>query len=456
MKIQSKCCCLTVMLIAPMPILAETCKAVVHNKSKHQYTIIQNTYHTNSVPYSPYDKVIRDLFRQYGDSEEFKMHSKTVPKELGLYVCVSKNDIRPLSTYHSYTLPSEYEALEPTIAIYFDNSKQLAPIYHADTPMYLLSYHNQGIDTSAYYANDSERIGCAFLYKSADNSSAWGNFLHTNSLPNSAQCHTYNNPYDWKWIKKTNKAIPCNGTLHITIPPDESIQGLPNVCSIHGDPIDSITGKVKESVIDYQSHALFPLTVQRHYESDNGWSFNYQQHIFIKDTAVKLYRPEGLILNKSLCHESQHSDCVHHENNQYHYTFSDGITEFYNQTGQLIQRLHTSGLRQYLTYGQDSITIKDDFNRELNIHIKQGSVANATLPNGSNIDYQYDKAYNLTQVTYPNNTQLLYTYHQDKQHSQRLTSLSAQNENLGSSPQLISEWAYDIHGKAIENKMMRG
>ena len=187
--------CAILVLIDPVILVAASCNVVVHNKSKYQYTIIQNTYHTNSVPYSPYNKIINDLFQKYGDSEEFKMHSKTVPKELGLYVCVSKNDIRPLSTYHSHTLPSEYEALEPTIAIYFDNSKQLAPIYHADTPMYLLSYHNQGIDTSAYYANDSERIGCAFLYKSADNSSAWGNFLHTNSLPNSAQCHTYNNPF---------------------------------------------------------------------------------------------------------------------------------------------------------------------------------------------------------------------------------------------------------------------
>lgn len=447
----------TILFLGHAPVFAShtfNCNCIITNKSDRCYNL-KNNY------FSFYGKLQKlDGGHCYlGDPECYYKIQLSVSEQY------DKNCIKPKSTVtYKESWPCwvnsgeilAYQALVPRIAIF--SAEQVndnpSPIMVAGNYNFL-PFYEWKFDVN--YGGGTAHLG--FVFHGYQHESTWETFKQTGTFNGVG---SLNKPAQMRYQQPRNIGIPvdCNGTMYITIDTDGSmhindpskVPSIQKSCSVHGDPIDSVTGKVKESVLDFRNNSPFPFNIKRYYHSTKGWMLTYKmQYMVFHEGYVKFYRPDGLILEKPHCSKEHLNDCVNRGTGEYSYTFANGITEFYDTKGQLVQLKNTQGLSQYLTYAADKITITDEFGSNINLLLNNDQVTTIKLPNGATIDYRYDDLGNLIGVVYPNGQALRYTYDANKSASQELASLAVSN-NIDDWTE-IARWTYGADGKALDNSM---
>ena len=291
--------------------------------------------------------------------------------------------------------------------------------------------------------------------------------------------------------------------------------GCPNCNAKAGDPIDTASGNEYESVTDYRGGGAFPLVFSRAYNSEltgqtgenmgNAWSTNLGTHLSIVTRGQLVVCPEpnspfnyygcpvvgyvsgaqpievtiwGADGSQSLFTYQQSSapdgtQLVTEQTTSgqlffagalpapasgsgFRYLRTDGYTEYFTSTGQLVAVQNPAGLQQIYQYYSDGQleSVTDSFGRPLKFtYYSNGLIQTVTTPTGSpagTITYGYDTNNNLTSVQYPDGSTVQYKY-EDSNLPNALTGIVDEDGNR------YATWSYDdSSGRATTSQRAGG
>jgi len=221
-----------------------------------------------------------------------------------------------------------------------------------------------------------------------------------------------------------------------------------------GNPVNIVTGNKFTDETDYQSAGSSPLQFIRHYNSSvsyqyqfsfgtlgraqkplgMAWLHNYYQGLAVTETQVTLTLANGQSFDFKPVSGAWKPDAdVNYRLEEiliagvrtgWKVTTPNDTVETYNATGDLLSFTDSNGLTQTLTYSCTTVSsscpvatpttiapyagllikVTDSFNRSLNFtYGSNGRISTLTDPNGNITRYSY-VGYNLSTVTYPDDT----------------------------------------------------
>ena len=242
-----------------------------------------------------------------------------------------------------------------------------------------------------------------------------------------------------------------------------------------GDPINSLTSNIVESVQDYRGRGPFPLALTRTYNSlpipvsgvlnslGGNWRSNFDAAIVTAGNDVYAYRADGGAAKFTLVngvYQSVGADVLstlqvvtsNGHTTGWVYTTPGHIVETYDANGHLIKITNRNGLTQTLDYDANGLlqSVVDPAGRRLTfIYDGARRLINVIGPDGGKVLYAYDGNNNLASVTYPDGATWRYRY----ENSSFASLLTSKVDTLGN---VVSIWSYDSQGRAIANKMANG
>ena len=258
-----------------------------------------------------------------------------------------------------------------------------------------------------------------------------------------------------------------------------------------GNPISLVSGNKYQQELDYRAPGS-ELQLRRHYNSTNGdmnvgwgrgWSISYSTYIL---QVVDNEKPNGFEIVQSdgrrILFHDEHSD----ENGRVFYrspSASDGyviqledghsnwhlpegkVLSFYGSyltridyPGAAFLSMHYQGGRLSQVIDEADRVLKFEYTAGrigLNSYDSQsygeqaGHIRKVTLPNGSELHYDFDSQLNLTRIRYPDNIDRQYHY-ENTNWPQHLTGITDQNNNR------YASWEYNEEGRAIRSEHANG
>jgi YD repeat-containing protein len=242
-----------------------------------------------------------------------------------------------------------------------------------------------------------------------------------------------------------NSALGNQGCLKIS----ESSYGISenNTCK----PINIVTGNKYYRYSDYNDSNF---SVIRSYNSVlDGWRFNYQQKLSIKNDSVRAIRSDGkdiefVINGDDFVPDSQRRERLSFDGLIYTLTLPDNKKETYNNTGQLLAIIPLFEASTLLSYSDNLMTVSKNNHQLLLATNNDNQVTMATFSDGTVIAYEYTViAFMsvLSRVIYPNTTDKQYLY-ENTQYPTYVTGIADENGNR------ISSVQYDYLGRAISSE----
>ncbi len=289
-----------------------------------------------------------------------------------------------------------------------------------------------------------------------------------------------------------------------------------NSCAVEGNPINVGTGNKVETVVDYQSADKL-LTVTRHYLNQNqGWNIegaprlidltdiisspvcypavatfihidqqntsstirlqkriclkyhsttqtanevfirlaNGSHHRFIKESSG-VYSSAGMAAAKTKLERlSPAQNDIH-----WRWTLSNS-TYYFDSDGLLKHILYSSGRSVYYTYSNGQLaTVEDDAGRSLSYTYANGNISSITLPNTSQIEYQYGESDGndfLQTVLMPDGTSRSYFYNEPGLVASNAIDIYALTGLIDENGNRVGTYQYNSSGKAISTEGYNG
>lgn len=175
-----------------------------------------------------------------------------------------------------------------------------------------------------------------------------------------------------------------------------------------GDPINSATGNLFESEVDYEGAGAFPLRLVRYYNSQDGlWRHSYSTKLTITATDIALTLPDGKVslfsLNNGIATpETTELGKMLQVSGLWTYVSPDGDTFAFDTEGRLSTWSRPDGYTQNLTYaavnawGFTPITVTDDAGRTLTLQVDSYSRPQTFAVDGLSGTYTYNALGDLT------------------------------------------------------------
>lgn len=179
-----------------------------------------------------------------------------------------------------------------------------------------------------------------------------------------------------------------------------------------------------------------PLLVQRIGESGSTITFHSRDHINFRAINAE----QGTL------------SYLEGETPIWRYVSRYGDVEEYSWNGNLIRLLSAKGVEQQLVYDQVTgklLYVQDSTGRRLNFSYTNERVSSINYDTNKTIQYLYNAAGLLTQITYPNNTQRTYHY-EDTTFTKHLTGITDERGVR------YATWKYDAQGRAISSEHAGG
>jgi hypothetical protein len=246
-------------------------------------------------------------------------------------------------------------------------------------------------------------------------------------------------------------------------------------CDGVGDPINTSSGDVFETVTDYQTAGQNKLNYIRYYNSltvaytfaselGTNWRSNYDRFLQLNSSSqVIAERPDGQEIGFTNSGGSWASDSdvdytLSESGTTWILTDHDDTTEVYsaiNDTEALLQSITLrNGYTQTLTQNSNGqlATVTDSYGRELVFTYSNGVVSSVTTPDGLVLTYGYNSVNNtdeqLASVSYSTSpaTSQQYLY-QNSNLPYALTSIVDENGAT------YATWTYDDSGRGLTSQM---
>ncbi len=253
-------------------------------------------------------------------------------------------------------------------------------------------------------------------------------------------------------------------------------------CTSIADPINYASGNHYQTEVDYQGTGLFPIKLERFYNSRAAkygefglnWRYNYVASAgiiqIVPPYVALVYRPDGKLYafkqNGSIWTSDGDvngrltTDTIQGKITNVKYTTQDGDIESYDDSGKLLSIRSRAGMTHTLTYDPNTTllsSVQDQFGNTLtfNYDPATGRLSSVTDPAGQQIVYAYDDINRLTQVTYQDGKTKKYNYNEPSNTGgadlpQVLTSILDENNNV------YASWHYDSQGRAVSAEHTNG
>jgi YD repeat-containing protein len=231
-----------------------------------------------------------------------------------------------------------------------------------------------------------------------------------------------------------------------------------NTCN----PINITTGNKFFKENDYTGQGVNPLQLTRYYNSKERniiWKFSYRQSLFVSNVSIQAFREDGSVIrfpisNGNIVASSQRPERLSVVDSTYRLELPGNIIEEYDSNGRLMAIKFANGQQHRLTYSNSSIQIAHDKNTlvyTLTDSPNRGLVTRAELPDGSIINYSYDKYWvfdRLLTVAYPGSVVKIYLYEDTSNFDAYgfITGIIDENNNR------ISSVQYDNQGRATSSE----
>lgn len=246
-------------------------------------------------------------------------------------------------------------------------------------------------------------------------------------------------------------------------------------CDGVGDPINTSSGDVFETVTDYQTAGQNKLKYIRYYNSltvaytfalelGTNWRSNYDRFLQLTSSSqVTAERPDGQEIGFTGSGGSWASDSdvdytLTQSGTTWTLTDHDDTTEVYsaiNDTEAILQSITLrNGYSQTLTYNSNGqlATVTDSYGRQLVFTYSNGVVSTITTPDSLVLTYGYNSVYNtddqLASVSYSTspttNQQYLY---QNSDFPFALTGILDENGAT------YASWTYDDEGRGLTSQV---
>ena len=259
--------------------------------------------------------------------------------------------------------------------------------------------------------------------------------------------------------------------------PKKCRKGLCWLTNLFGNPVDVVTGAKYQSQTDYSASTNFPLNFTRLYfshapfNSPTGikWRNSYDKVIIFGEDQSNHPWPQNLVL---VADDGSYYDFNRGgQNNNEYFTRSDITTklqalgsdqsaptaykvvneidevEMYNAQGRLVSITNLAGITHTLTYNTDDNlkTITDSFGHQIRLHYGTTTKLLTKMidPDAKEYIYHHDALGNLTQVDYPDGTNLKYHY-EDNGLPNALTGITNEKGIR------LSHYKYSLSGKVID------
>jgi YD repeat-containing protein len=227
-----------------------------------------------------------------------------------------------------------------------------------------------------------------------------------------------------------------------------------NTCN----PINIATGNKFFEVNDFVANEIHPLNLIRYYNSDTDgdtWTFAYGQMLQVSQSEIQAHRSDGQVIIFPIDDDilsflpGQRARLIR-QGDQFELTLSNNVVETYNATGQLLSIEYPSGITHNFSYSSDNHTITvTRLNQSLVLHLVDGNVVRALLPDSSVINYVWDMSSTIDRlitVIYADNTTRTYLY-ENTAFPSYITGILNENGNR------ISSVQYDTQGRAISSEV---
>lgn len=291
-------------------------------------------------------------------------------------------------------------------------------------------------------------------------------------------------------------------------PPQSCDVGTP----LLGNPIDPITFKKQERVVDYASSDGV-LKLERFYiDQRQGWRIGSPSRLFdlssqkpVEHCYAGTLKIDGEIERHCFRYISQTGEqnkvYIYAENGSkqsftkisgslfqpgnphvgklerrdalsidgaiWVHTKKNNARDYYSENGQLIATKYSSGRTLYYAYSSETsingnsllTAIQDDVGRKIEFTYNDlGDVVTAELPDNQAIQYSYEDEHgNLTQVSWPDGSSIQYLYNEPGLYPDSSAfSLSALTGKIDSLGNRIGTYSYDRYGRAISTEQANG
>ncbi len=253
------------------------------------------------------------------------------------------------------------------------------------------------------------------------------------------------------------------------------------------NPVSPGTGEKFYYETDYTGAGAHPLEFTRLYRSNfrglpkiaNGWTNNWQRSIdvvntqSVADSTANVQKPDG----KHIAFKYNGSTWIAQTNGQFDTlteiktnstrtgwklnVWTDDSSEFYDATGSLLKIVQRNGWTSTITYSTATtdaaiapfaglpITITNHFGRKLQLRYNSaGQLIKLIDPAGGVIQYGYDASFNLTKITWQDNTVRQYLYATPD--NGRLTGV------IDEGGVRIGTFTYDNQGRVLSSEKSNG
>lgn len=256
----------------------------------------------------------------------------------------------------------------------------------------------------------------------------------------------------------------------ITPQSSEPNRGVPMCPSpLQGNPVHAATGNKIQEEMDYTSHAPFPLTLKRTYNSadingqhlvfGNGWRDRYSSKIVFSSTSsLYIYHEDGsmhywYLSNGEYSSATEPKSSLKAISDGWIYTSPSNISKKYNSNGYLTEVTNANGLSHSVTYNmQDKVDmVTSGFGHSLSFNYDYLlRVTSVVTPDGQTYGYEYDDKGNLVTVIYPDSTSDQSDNPRKQYHYEDVNFPSALTGITNENGVRHATWTYDQSGRVTD------